>query len=236
MVTLPAVEANHLFNHVGRRTLLLGSASIPLLAWIIAGTSPAYSADHQQRFTIEHVTEFPSRQSQWSVLNDGAPLPKAYRGAEAWHQGKLPFSERLRWFAKAPTAPGVQAPSIDLLETVRNGTEHTSRIRLRANGAERIWLIAPADSRLSAAGVTGFVRPIGSADTSGKFIVSCTGRGCDGVELTIVQGKAVPSLFTLVGARNGLPASAAPLLVARPRFARPQYTPDETIAATRARL
>jgi hypothetical protein len=84
--------------------------------------------------------------------------------------------------------------------------------------------------------VAGFVRPIGNADASGKFIVSCTGRACDGVELTIVQGKAAPSLFTLVGARNGLPASAAPLLLARPGFARPQYTPDETIAVTRIRL
>jgi hypothetical protein len=236
MITLPAVEANHLFSRIDRRALLPASASIALLAWIIAGTSPAYSADHQQRFTIEHVTEFPSRQSQWSVLNDGAPLPKAYRGAEAWHQGKLPFFERVRWFAKAPFAPGVQAPSIQLLETVRNGAEHRSRIRLRANGSERILLIAPADSRVSAAGAAGFVRPIGSADTSGKFIVSCTGRGCDGVELTIVQGKAAPSVFTLVGARNGLPASAASLLFARPRFARPQYTPDETIAVTRIGL
>jgi hypothetical protein len=236
MITLPAVEANRLFDHIGRRMLLLCSASIALLAWIIAGTSPAYSADHQQRFTIEHVTEFPSRQSRWSVLNDGAPLPKAYRGAAAWHRGKLPFSERLRWFAPAPSARGVQAPSIQLLETVRNGAERTSRIRLRANGSERILLIAPADSRLSEAGAAGFVRPIASADSSGKFTISCTGRSCDGVELTIVQGKAAPSLFTLVGARNGLPASAAPLLFARPRFARPQYTPDETIAVTRIRL
>jgi hypothetical protein len=54
--------------------------------------------------------------------------------------------------------------------------------------------------------------------------------------LTIVQGKAAPSVFTLVGARNGLPASAASLLFALPRFARPQYTPDETIAVTRIGL
>jgi len=40
----------------------------------------------------------------------------------------------------------------------------------------------------------------------------------------------------LVGSRNGLPATAAALVKARPKFARPQYTPDETVAVTHVRL
>jgi len=42
--------------------------------------------------------------------------------------------------------------------------------------------------------------------------------------------------FTLVGLRRGLPASARPLIEQRPRFARPQYTPDSTMTISRVWL
>jgi len=42
--------------------------------------------------------------------------------------------------------------------------------------------------------------------------------------------------LTLVGSRNGLPASADPMVRARPQFARPQYTPDETVTIARVNL
>jgi hypothetical protein len=42
--------------------------------------------------------------------------------------------------------------------------------------------------------------------------------------------------MAVVGARNGLPASAAPLLGGRPELARPQYVPDETVAISRIKV
>jgi hypothetical protein len=236
VITPVLIEAHGLFTRASRRLVLLGSAIIALLAWTVAATAPAYSQDRQQRFTIEHLTEFPSRRSSWSILNDGAPLPDTYQRLAKWHHGKLPFSERRRWLAPAPSDPAVQAPSVQLLESVVTGNERKIRVRLKASGAERILLIAPKEAHMRSAGVSGFVRPIGSGDSSGEFTVSCTGRSCDGAELAIDLYDAKPVTFTLVGSRNGLPQSAVPLLRGRPEFARPQYTPDETVTIARVKL
>ena len=236
IITPVLIEAQALLARANRRALLLGSTSIALLGWIVAGIAPAYSKNYQQRFTIEHLTIFPSDRSYWSILNDGAPPPTAYDRFGNWNQGKLPFSERRRWFASAPGQSGVQPPNVQVTESLANGSERRIKLRLESEGAERILLIAPPEAYLRSAGVTGFVRPIGSADSEGQFTISCTGRSCDGMELSIDLNSAKPVEFTLVGSRNGLPVSADPLLQARPKFARPQYTPDETVAISHVKL
>jgi hypothetical protein len=236
-MTVPVfVEAQPLFEGADRRITMLGSACLAVLAWAFVAATPAYSQDHQQRFTIEHLTQFPSRRSSWSILNDGTKLPPAYSSFGPWHRGKLDFSERQRWLAKAPAAPGIEPPSIQVVEAVNDGSERNIRLRLQSNGAERILLVAPAEARIQTAGVAGFIRPIASEDSSGRFTVACTGRSCDGAELSIDLNSAAPVRFTIVGARNGLPASAAPLLRERPQFARPQYTPDETVTVAHVKL
>jgi hypothetical protein len=236
MIAPALIEANPIFSSASRRIVLFAAAFIALCCWGAAGIAPAYSKDHQQRFTIEHLSLFPSARTYWSILNDGASLPHAYDRFGTWHLGKLPFSERRRWFSPAPPAPGVQAPAIQVLETLRNGDERRLRLRLKSNGAERILLIAPEDAYIRTAGAAGFIRPISGEDSSGKFTISCTGRSCDGAELMIDLNNPKPVVFTIVGARNGLPASADSLVAARPPFARPQYTPDETLAVSRVSL
>lgn len=236
LIMTPAlIEAQPVLDEARRRTLLAFSALVALVGWAAAGAAPAYSQDHQQRFTIEHVTQFPSGRSSWSILNDGARLPAAYSSVGQWRLGKLPFSERERWFAPAPHLQNIKPPSLQPIETVRSGTDRTTRLRLHANGAERMFVIAPEDAHIRAAGANGFVRPVPTT-RSAKFTMSCTGRSCDGIELTIAQSTAKPVVVTLIGARNGLPASAAPLVRGRPQFARPQYTPDETLAIARIKL
>jgi hypothetical protein len=131
---------------------------------------------------------------------------------------------------------GLRPPAVALLQSERFGSERTVRVRLHANGAAQITLVAPEEAHIRSAGVSGFVRPVGSTDTSGKFTITCAGRSCDGAELTMDLLTAKPIRFIVVGARSGLPASAAPLIRARPRFARPQYTPDETLAVTHVAL
>ena len=153
-----------------------------------------------------------------------------------WRFGKLPFSERQRWLADAPAIDGLRPAEIQPLEIVRNGNERTIRLRLNANGAERIALIAPEDAHFRSAGYRAWHGRSGARDSSGKFTISCTGRSCDGMELTIVQASARPTVLTVVGARNGLPSSADPLVAARPALARPQYTPDETVTVARVRI
>ena len=163
IMTVPVLaEAQPIFAGAQRRAALLGSASIALIAWAFVAVTPAYSQDHQQRFTIEHLTQFPSDKSSWSILNDGAKLPAAYSGFGPWHRGKLDFSERQRWLAKAPATLGIAPPSIQVLEVLNHGSERNIRLRLRSNGAERILLVAPAEAHIKTAGVAGFIRSIAS--------------------------------------------------------------------------
>lgn len=229
MIAPALIEASALFRRSSKRALLAGSASIALLLWLVAGAAPAYSQDHQQRFTIEHVTEFPSGHSSWSILNDSAKLPSSYARMGPWHRGKFDYSERQRWLAAAPLEPHLWPATVHTVEFVNNGGERTVTLRIQANGAERVVLVAPEEAHIRSAGVAGFIRPVGDADSGGKSTISCTGRSCEGAELTIDMRTAKPVTFTVVGSRNGLPPTAALLVHSRPGFARPQYVPDETV-------
>jgi hypothetical protein len=235
LILPPVIEAKPLIAAVRLRGAAAVAGALALLLWTISAAAPAYSADRQQRFVIEHVTDASSGKASWSVLNGKAPLPAGYADARDWSWGKLPYSEAQRWLAPAPGAD-MKAPAVELVASIRNGSERTLVVRLRPNGAERMQLIAPKDARIRAAGVRGFVRPIDPAADAGRYAISCSGRSCEGLELTIVQGRTEPTLFTLVGARSGLPPSAQPLAAARPKFARPQYAPDQIVAFTRVRL
>lgn len=236
MIAPALIEGAPFFRKVKRFIVLSASAAIALLLWIVVGGTPAYSQDHRERFTIEHVTEFPSARSSWSILNDGAPLPSGYSRMGPWRHGKFDFSERQRWLATAPTEPRLWPAWVQPVEIVNNGSERAVTLRLRTNGAERMVLVAPEEAHVRSAGVAGFIRPLGDAGEGGKSTISCTGRSCDGAELTIDIRSAKPVRFTVVGSRNGLPETGALLIHARPRFARAQYVPDETVTITHVKL
>ena len=221
-------------------TRLRGAAivagTLALIAWAGTAVAPAYSADRQQRFSIEHVTDANSGKAVWSVLNGGVPVPDAYGAVGKWRWAKLPYGPRKRWLADAPSLPGARAPSVEQVATVGSGTRRTITLRIRSNGAERISLIAPENARIRAAGTEGFVRPIDAAAEDGEYFISCSGRSCDGLTLEIVTDSLKPIEFIVLGAKSGLPPSAWALILKRPRFARPQYTPDQSIAFARVKL
>jgi hypothetical protein len=116
-----------------------------------------------------------------------------------------------------------------------SGGERTVTFRLIANGYERIELIAPEDAMIRSAGTQEFVRPI-DPNEDGKYSIDCFGRSCDGAILQLTIGQPNPVQLLLVGSGAPLPPSAAPLIAARPKFARPQYNRDESIAFTRVNL
>ena len=118
-----------------------------MIGWAAAAAAPAYSADREQRFVIEHVTNASSGKSSWSVINDGAPLPDAYRTAGKWIRGTLPFSDRPRWLATAAADPSARAPGAQLISQVRNGNERTLVVRLNANGSDHVGLIGRTETK-----------------------------------------------------------------------------------------
>jgi len=227
------IEARPLIVGAGLRTSAAVAGGLMLVGVGAALAAPAHSADRQQRFAIQHVTDASNGKSWWSVLNDGAPVPKAIAGD--WKRGELPFSERSRWLASAPADPAAKAPDIQLLSEIASGNERILTLRLAANGYERVELIAPRDAKIRSAGLPGFVRPIDQSE-DGKYFIDCFGRRCDGAVLQLTIGQRKPVEFIILGTRTPLPASAAPLLKARPRYARPQYNRDEAIAFIGRRL
>jgi hypothetical protein len=212
-------------------TQALPAAALALIGWLAAALAPAYSDDRQQLFTIEYVWDATARSGRFAVNNDGAPVPFA----AAWARTEMPYTTRRRWAAPAPAAP-VAAPAITLIAQQPVPGGRRLRFRIATNGAETVALIAPPEARLRAAGGGAFVQRFERGRDTDKYYLRCVGRACDGAVLDLIVGGAQPVAFKIVGTRSGLPPAAAPLVRARPAFARPQYGPDATIAIGRARF
>lgn len=229
------VEARPLVREASRAWLATAGALLTLASWAVAFAVPAYSADRQQQFTIEYVKDADSGRASWSVLNDRAPLPDAYRRRAEWRTGELPYSERKRWLSDAPPSAGLAAPALQLVGKVREADGRRVRLRIAANGAQSIALVSRKKADIRAAGAAGYLRQIDQSD-EGRTVVRCFGRSCDGAVLDLVIGGAEPMDLTLVSWRPQLPAGARPLLAARPKLARPQYAPDGSITVQRITL
>ena len=211
------------------------AAALMLVGWASVAAAPAYSADRHQRFLIQHATDTATGKAWWSVVNDRAPLTDTYGNVAGWHRGELPHIEGKRWIAPAASIADLAAPKLRLLGNSRNRDLRTVTFRVEANGADTIFLEGPKDAQIVSAGSGNFVRPI-APDTKGEYYLSCFGRSCDGAQLQFTTRNAKPIAFTLIGMRSGLPATAKPLLEQRPRFARPQYSPDATLTISRVAL
>jgi hypothetical protein len=205
------------------------STGLAIFGWGAAALMPAYSDDRRQLFTIEYVRE--PQGARFAVNNDGAPVPFD----AAWERTEMPYATRRRWAAPAPSVP-VAAPAVTLIaqQPVEGGRR--LRVRIAANGAESISLIAPPEAGLRAAGAAAFMQRFGTGAPTDKYYLRCIGRACDGAEIDLIVGGAAPVEFTLIGTRSGLPPVAAPLVRARPATARAQYGPDATISVARIRL
>jgi hypothetical protein len=214
---------------------LVAQARVPavlaVIGWVAAGFTPAYSADKQQLFTIEYVWDDTAHGARFAVNNDGAPVPYAAQ----WTRTEMPYTTRRRWAAPAPALP-ITPPAVTLVSQAPAPGGRRLTLRLAANGAETIALIAPADTGLREAGNGAFVQRFGSGKASDKYYVRCVGRACDGATIDLVVAGQAPLDLTIVGTRTGLPPLAAPLVRARPPLARPQYGPDATIAIGHARF
>src|SRR5689334_12266972 len=239
LLILPAmVEAAPLIARVPPRLATAMTGLLALAGWAAAAAAPAYSADRQQKFVIEHVTDVAKQRSFWSIVNDRVPLPAAFRQFGKWEWTKLPHSDRMRWLTPAPQIAGLKAPTAEPVtqQAAVKGGPRTVSVVLHANGATSISLIAPDGADIRSAGVAGFVRPIDQSAKGEKYYFQCFGRSCDGLNLQINVANSDQIEFTLVGATPGLPPGAKPLVDARPQFARPQYTPDETVTISRVWL
>src|SRR5207237_8013136 len=69
LVILPIlIEAKPLINRVSLSGAAAAAGALALAGWAAAAAAPAYSADRQQRFVVEHVTDLRTFKSWWAVL------------------------------------------------------------------------------------------------------------------------------------------------------------------------
>ncbi|WP_426267456.1 M20/M25/M40 family metallo-hydrolase [Sphingomonas sp. LHG3443-2] len=205
------------------------------LAWIPAALAPAYSADRQQQWTLQYVVGAGPDQPFWSVVNDCKALPQAWKSLGQWRLGTLPLGTRQRWISPArPVAGLVPARALPVEAVARPGGRRV-QLRLQANGADNIVLLAPEGAAIAGLGIPGQVRAIDARRTKGPYSLSCTGRSCDGQVVELLVGPQ-PVKLQVTGTRWALPAAASPLVAARPANARPQYLPDATITIERIRI
>jgi len=205
------------------------------LAWVPAALAPAYSADRQQQWTLQYVVGAGPDQPFWSVVNDGKPMPEAWKKLGQWRLGTLPLGTRQRWLSPARPVEGLVPARALPVEAVARPGGRRVRLRLQANGVDSIALTAPAGARIAGLGVPGQVRMLDPKRAKGPYSLSCTGRSCDGQVVELLVGPQ-PVKLQVTGTRWALPAAAAPLVAARPANARPQYLPDATITIERIRI
>jgi hypothetical protein len=229
------IEAKPLLSGAGRGIAIAASAILVLAGWAIVAATPAYSADRQQRFVIQHATDIATGRAYWSVVNDGTSLPDDFGNVAGWRRDELPHIEGKRWIAPAARLADIKAPSIQQLSSTSNGKLRTVSFRLQLNGAESATLVGSKDAQIVSAGTAAFDQPI-ARGTKGNYYFTCYGRSCDGAALQFTTASLKPIAFTLLGSRRGLPATARPLLEKRPKNARPQYSPDATITISRLAL
>ncbi|NJC06147.1 MFS family permease [Sphingomonas kaistensis] len=236
MVLMPwLIEAKPLLGSARWSRVAAVAAAFAALAWLPAALAPAYSADRQQQWTLQYVVGAGPDQPFWSVVNDRKPLPEAWREFGQWRLGTLPLGTRQRWLSPARPVEGfVPARALPAEAVARPGGRRV-RLRLQANGADSIVLLAPEGAAIAGLGIPGQVRAIDSKGTKGPYTLSCTGRSCDGQVVELLVGPQ-PVKLQVTGTRWALPAAAAPLMAARPAHARPQYQPDATITIERIRI
>jgi len=201
--------------------------------WLWAALAPAYSEDRRQRFSIEYAVDADSGQARWAVANDGAPLPAAFPGA--WTRDPVPWSSAPRWTATAPSLP-VGVPSLELLSQREAPGGRLVTVRIAGAGFDSVALRMPPGAVLRSVRAGAFTRPFGEGGNTDPWYLRCVGRSCDGATFEILVGGRTPIEVTLIGAASALPEAARPLLAARPRLARPQYSADSTIVTRRFRL
>ena len=107
------------------------------------------------------------------------------------------------------------------------------RLRIAANGADTISLTVARKDGLKAAGFND--RSVTFAQAKAPYALTCTGRSCDGA-VALLETDGAPLDVQVTATHWRLPPAAAPLLAARPKFARPQYLPDATVLVKRIRV
>ncbi|CAN5826584.1 M20/M25/M40 family metallo-hydrolase [soil metagenome] len=222
------------------RTNRLTLAAIAVLAGTGLGAAlvvPGYSETQPRPMNLVYAMDHDAGEARWAVRGRGmttSSLPRELHDAAAFADTAPAW---LPPAGRGPTAPALTAdvprPSLEILsqEVGPDGELRLVSLRIRpARPGSRLTLVAPgaAIARIGGSAVTG-VR--GFIAGHGTWILH--GVPPDGLVVTLEMPDDARRTITAWDFAPGLPASAAPLLEARPVTATPYADGDATFTVAR---
>ncbi|MGA9582158.1 MAG: M20/M25/M40 family metallo-hydrolase [Allosphingosinicella sp.] len=227
------IELKCALARLGRERVTAVIAAAAALAWLPAAFAPAYSVERKQRLSLEYVWDEAQGKARWMAYHDRGPLPAEIGGMERGVE--VPWSSYKRWAVDA-RGPAVAPPALEGLQARVERGKRVISFRLRMRGSDVARLVGPEGARFLAVRAGGAFRRFGEGKAKEEPVFRCHGRGCDGLEVTLLVEGTAPLEATIVGTRSGLPPEGAALVKGRPETAQPQYVPDTTVAVGKVRL
>ena len=210
---------------------VVGLATIGLSAGALA--LPRSSAERPLGMSIDYYREANFGTANWAIATKQAPLPPDFPGR--WRKDTLPYNGRVRWVSKAPLI-ATPVANAHLVSSASAGSGRRIRIALSPGGGDSVSIRFPEGAQVLALGLPGESVTVPANGDPKKTALRCTGRSCEGLVIEALLGNPKPVTVELYSTRFGLPPQAAPLIVARPRDAIPQYAPDSTVTRNHVKL
>ena len=235
LTLLPVLGARDLSREVWLGTIgaLFGGA---LMAAVVAGTEPAYSAIAPLRLNVNYVEDRDGARAYFAA-DANAPLPAAMRKAAAFSaepEHAYPFARGDAYIAPAG-APKLPAPSATVTQgAIAGGRRVTLRLDGSA-GAAQMALVIPKSAGVTAITVDGKTIPTRGWTAPDRFILLCTTRDCRDATISLDAGRSAFAV-TLGERRFGVPAFGAAIVAARPDTAVPSQLGDGTLLLTKVKV
>ncbi|MEJ2210160.1 MAG: M20/M25/M40 family metallo-hydrolase [Anaerolineae bacterium] len=210
-----------------RRLFLLGSAGVMVAAVVAALLVPPYSEDRPQPLNLYYALDAETGQARWlSVPYDDVTPPPLRQEFGPDAEIAFPWSEA-RYLALEAENTGLAAPALEIVSEgeARGAREVTVRLR-SPRGAEAMDLVLPGAPLY---GLTVAGQALNPGYEGGYYTLSCYGRACDGLEVTMELGGGASVAGWVVDYSLGLPPAGAWLLDARPATAVPVQEGDLTV-------
>ena len=212
-----------------------GCFGAAIVAAIVAGFQPAYSASAPQRLNINYIVDNATGDAKWAA-DATAPLPPALRTAAKFSdepEAPYPGSWRKAYLAPAERA-AVKMPGAAILANTRAGLTRTVTLGLNGSSdAAMMTLIVPGAAKLRRVVIGEKAVDVPDAWAEQKFVtIGCLSRDCATMPVTLDMADNGPLNLTLVERRAGLPGFGARLAQARGKTAVPSQFGDGIMLLT----
>ena len=205
-----------------------------IVAAVIAGLQPAYSATAPLRLNINYIEDHIHSHAFWAA-DARAPLPPPLRAAAKF--GLKPEKPYPGAFTDAYLAP---AGAMRFAPPTAQVTQQNGRVTLHLQGsadASQMYLVVPKAAGLAAFTINGkhFTAPVEWAKGD-QILIGCTTPDCRNATITLELSSKKPVTLGLAERRAGLPPFGKFLSTARPKTAVPSQLGEGTFILASVKL